>query len=243
MKWFKHYTDNHRGRSIQDLMDQLGHTGLCYFLIVEMCAEKLNRKVDSELSEDDCIFTFHERILRQNLRVSPTNLRRLLDICRTNGLISFEFSGKSVQIKMPILLDLLDYDSKKSRKGRSVVAHEIAPRIEQNRIYNTSNDVFEVCDISELWNQNCKNLPKVQKLNETRKKKIKKLWLSNPSEEYWISLINKITESDFLSGRKTNWKANFDWFINETNQIKVLEGNYNNEQKRPATLFGMDPSL
>ena len=104
MKWFKHFSDSHRGQSIQDLLDQLGHTGLCYYVLVEMCAEKLEKE-DNGLTEVDCSFSFHTRIVRQNLRISATNLRRLLDVCATNGLLSFEFSGNTLEIKMPILLN------------------------------------------------------------------------------------------------------------------------------------------
>lgn len=121
MKWFKHYTDNHRGRSIQDLLDKLGHTGLCYYLLVEMCAEKLE-KDDKGLTDADCLFSFHVRVVRQNLRISPINLRHLLGICATNGLLSFELSGNSLQISMPILLDLLDHNTKKAQLTRKKYA-------------------------------------------------------------------------------------------------------------------------
>lgn len=117
MKWFKHYVDNHRGRSIQDLMDQLGHTGLCYYLLVEMCAEKLE-KGDEGLTIADCLFSFHTRVVRQMLRISPANLRHLLGVCAANGLLSFEFSGSSLQIKMPILLNLLERNTKKAQRTR-----------------------------------------------------------------------------------------------------------------------------
>lgn len=123
MKWFKHYSDMHRGRSINDLLDQLGHTGLCFFLLQEMCAEKLE-KDDQGLTEADCSWTFHTRIVRQNLRISPVNLVRLLDACAANGLLSFEFSGSSLTISMPILLNLLERNTKRARKTRTTSAQK-----------------------------------------------------------------------------------------------------------------------
>ena len=124
MKWFKHFSDSHRGQSIQDLLDQLGHTGLCYYVLVEMCAEKLEKE-DNGLTEVDCSFSFHTRIVRQNLRISATNLRRLLDVCATNGLLSFEFSGNTLEIKMPILLNLLERNTKKARTTRISSAQKV----------------------------------------------------------------------------------------------------------------------
>lgn len=113
MKWFKHHTDNHRGRSIQDLMDQMGHVGLSYYIILEMCAEKLQKNKDETVTEVDCLFRFSQRIVRHSCRISQTNLRRLLDICQTNGLLSWKDAGNEIEISMPILLDLLEKNLKK----------------------------------------------------------------------------------------------------------------------------------
>ena len=133
MRWFKHFTDNHRGRSIQFLLDELGHIGPCsYYFLMEMCAEKLDQKSDRKLEVADCLFGFHQRVVRQNLRISPANLRRLLDSCQTLGLFTFEFSGDSLQISAPMLLDLLDYDLKKSRARAAQLTPE--NRLEKNRI-------------------------------------------------------------------------------------------------------------
>lgn len=124
MKWFKHFSDNHRGQSVQNLLDELGHTGLCYYILMEMCAEKLDKSREETLTESDCLFSFHGRVVRQTLRISPTTLRRLLDVCATNGLLSFEFAGSSIKISMPILLNLLERNTKKARKTRTESAQK-----------------------------------------------------------------------------------------------------------------------
>ena len=124
MKFFKHFTDAHRGRSIQGLMDEMGHMGLAYWIIVEMCAEKIDEKLDAKgagarLTKEDCEFDFHQRILRQNLRLSPTNLRKMLDICGTFDLLSYEIDGNNVKIKMPNILKALERTKKKDVKSTS----------------------------------------------------------------------------------------------------------------------------
>lgn len=124
MKFFKHFTDAHRGRSIQGLLDALGHMGLTYWILVEMCVEKLDEKFDTKnagerLTESDCEFEFHQRILRQNLRVSPTNLRKILDICGIFGLLSHEFNENTVKIKMPNILKSLERTKKKDVRSTS----------------------------------------------------------------------------------------------------------------------------
>lgn len=157
MLWFKHYSDMYRGQSIAHLLDELGHTGLCFFLLQEMCAEKLDARAGN-LEESAATFQFHTRVVRQNLRISPANLRRLLGVCAANGLLSFEFSGNSLQIKMPILLNLLDRDAKKARQTRATNAQNMRLDIDKEE----EEDKEE-----ELEKKKIKNVPKTQnsKLN------------------------------------------------------------------------------
>ena len=119
MKWFKHFTDEHRGRSITDLMDRMGHMGLCFFLLEEICAEKLEVKGDEELKPEHCVFKFNTRKVRRLLGISQRNLERLLDICQTNERLSFSFVENELEISMPNLLNLLDRDCKKARPHRA----------------------------------------------------------------------------------------------------------------------------
>lgn len=139
MRWFKHYTDNHKGKSIQFLFDSFGYFGVAgYYILLEMCAEKLEQKSDESLTEVDLLFSFHQRIVRQNLRTSLTNLRRLLDQCQTLGLLKFEISSDLIEIKMPILLNLLDSDQKKPRLNRVTSANSL--RLEKSRIEKIRED-------------------------------------------------------------------------------------------------------
>lgn len=143
MKWFKHFTDNHRGRSIQDLLDRMGHSGLCYYLLVEMCAEKLEKKGDEMLTEADCQFHFHTRIVKQNLRLTTEKLKRLLSGCDANGLLSFQFDGSFLQINMPILLNLLNRDEFLARKIRAEHATKTRLDIDKNKNKNIHSDWLE----------------------------------------------------------------------------------------------------
>lgn len=121
MIWFKHFTDNHRGRSMQFLFDEMGHAGIaCWYILMEMCAEKLEKSS----SKEDCVFEFHERILRDNLRLSRTNVRRMLDQCATFAMLQYEIDGTFVKIKMPKLAELLHRDLKvaRQRPGKSAAA-------------------------------------------------------------------------------------------------------------------------
>ena len=98
-------------------------------------------------------------------------------------------------------------------------------------------------DIADLWNKVCTSLPQVRVVNDARRKKIK-CRLEEFGEPYsWMptieALFDAVAASDFLNGTNgNNWAATFDWlFTNQTNWVKVMEGNYANKgqaQRSPA---------
>ena len=98
-----------------------------------------------------------------------------------------------------------------------------------------SNILYPYQDIIDRWNSICTSLPRVTKLNDNRRQKIKcrcDEWGKNP--ETWMRTAEEIFErvqaSDFLKG-SNGWTATFDWlFSNGGNCIKVMEGNYDNKR-------------
>ena len=96
--------------------------------------------------------------------------------------------------------------------------------------------------IADLWNSVCVSLPKVQKLSEARRQKIKcrcDEWGKTP--DVWMQtaedIFRRIQSSDFLKGSNSHqWVATFDWlFSNSGNSIKVMEGNYDNKRGTAQT--------
>lgn len=89
-----------------------------------------------------------------------------------------------------------------------------------------------------IWNAVSGPLPKVKGLNDTRKSKIKARLKEQPELSYWEAAIRRMAASSFCVEGK--W-ATFDWLIkNDTNHIKVSEGNYDDkhgkqDQRQAAT--------
>lgn len=133
MRWFKHYTDNHRGQGIQFLFDELGHFGVAgYWILVEMCAEKLNKYEDHITTEVDCEFSFHRRVVESALRAKSVAVERLLNAGSTSKLFRASRNGNQILISMPILLDLLERNHKKMRFKCNT--NDTKTHLEQNRI-------------------------------------------------------------------------------------------------------------
>lgn len=98
--------------------------------------------------------------------------------------------------------------------------------------------------IVELYNEILGDqLPRVATLNETRKrllkarcaKQIGKQDANNP--DFWKRCFTFIAKDcPWLTGENPkNWTANFDWIINETNFIKIVEGNYQRGAEQHGT--------
>lgn len=70
-------------------------------------------------------------------------------------------------------------------------------------------------------------IPRIRGLSDTRKRALKNL-----AKEYGAvaleSILDKVVASDFLSGRKTDFCASFDWIYKKANFLKIYEGNYDN---------------
>ena len=98
-----------------------------------------------------------------------------------------------------------------------------------------SSKKTECENIVSLFNSICVSLSKVQKLSDKRLK-ILKTRLKTYSTDDFRKVFEKAEASDFLSGRNGAWGGcGFDWLIIESNMIKVLEGNYDNKNKKSNT--------
>lgn len=90
--------------------------------------------------------------------------------------------------------------------------------------------------IVDLFNGLCPSLSKVTVLSTSREKAITAR-LKEFTVEQFTTVFKKAEASKFLTGRNGKaWRANFDWLINASNFVKVLDGNYDD---RTANCDGM----
>lgn len=90
--------------------------------------------------------------------------------------------------------------------------------------------------IVDLFNGLCPSLSKVTVLSTCREKAITAR-LKEFTVEQFTTVFKKAEASKFLTGRNGKaWRANFDWLINASNFVKVLDGNYDD---RTANRDGM----
>lgn len=104
-----------------------------------------------------------------------------------------------------------------------------------NKNINKQNIKDRVEEFKSLFNVICVSLPEVRLLTKARVAHIKTL-LSTLEKAglTTIDYLKKVESSDFLSGRSGKWRATFDWIINPSNSVKIIEGNYSGEDKRQS---------
>lgn len=81
----------------------------------------------------------------------------------------------------------------------------------------------------DLWNLSVKKygVAQVENASEGRLKKFKTR-IREPAFDF-IKILTEINQSDYLQGRKNDWKIDWDWiFENDTNYLKIIEGKYRN---------------
>lgn len=102
-------------------------------------------------------------------------------------------------------------------------------------------DNDDIKNIVKIYHETLPELPKVIKITDTRRKKVNKLLNSDiPTLEAWVEYFKIVGESDFLMGKTTPWKADFEWLINSTNALKVAEGRYSVKKENSNEYDWMD---
>lgn len=163
-------------------------------------------------------------ISQQNLRTSIKKLKL------TNELtVSSNSSNSMFTI---VCYDLYQSDNDQTNKqvtnDQQTTNKQLTTTKEIKNIRN-KEDIIIADSIVEYFNGVCIDLPKVIKVTDKRKKHILAR-LNEFSKEDVKKVIDLTSQSNFLNGKNKNgWTASFDWIMEKSNFIKILENNYTNK--------------
>lgn len=83
--------------------------------------------------------------------------------------------------------------------------------------------------LADRYNAICTSLPKVVRLTDKRRRAVRLIHDKGYTPEQLDEVFRKAQASSFCTGQNDrHWKADFDWLLNESNLVKVLEGKYDN---------------
>ena len=94
--------------------------------------------------------------------------------------------------------------------------------------------------VVDAYHEILKDLPGVRKVTSKRKKHIGARHKELGSIDEWKKYFQTVKDSDYLMGKIKEWKADFDWLINETNCAKVLEGKYTNRKSEAKQNYNFE---
>lgn len=96
----------------------------------------------------------------------------------------------------------------------------------ENVIDSPPTPSFEVSKVVSAWNA-IDGITKVERIKSNSERyKSCNARITEYGIDKVLQAVNNIPLSDFLMGRKKDWKITFDWFVAPNNFPKVLEGNY-----------------
>lgn len=84
-------------------------------------------------------------------------------------------------------------------------------------------------EIIECWNDLAERtgLAKIKVMNDKRRNTLRKRIKECPDVETWALAFRNIEQSSFLLGdNDRGWQANFDFLLQPTSFMKIIEGNY-----------------
>lgn len=252
IRFFSHDVDMRNDLKIRGLRRQFGNEGYavwCYLLEILTDSEDLSVDIDG-MGE----------LLAVDFDIDQERLNEIVDYCLKVGLFVKDGSTLYSLRHRERIMGVLDKAQEKSERGRRAVMARwgkastntdeadqntdvIQPNTNKSREDKTGGDKtrkekrvdFPCAEVVELWNEICVSLPKVMRLSEARRDKVKARLkeMGGDTPETMLEkareLFRRIEQSEFLTGRSGKWKASFDWiFESRSNWLKVMEGNYDN---------------
>lgn len=273
VEYFPHFAKS--GRTVYILESRFGNDGYAFwFKLLELLC-------DSERQAYDCSQASNWIYLLAKSRCSDEQAKQIIKELVDLGKIDRELWEQKQVIWVQNLVNNLEPIYKKRREAiptkedygqetpvtqvlseqkpanNSVSAAETPQRKgkeskEEERKEKESKVVVPYAAVIDLWNSVCTAYPKVVKLTDSRRTKIKlRLGEFSGDPEQWLpltrQLFDRVQASNFLHGDNRNgWSATFDWlFENSGNWVKVKEGNYDNKggyrpaQQRVTTASGV----
>lgn len=263
MRFFSHDVDMRNDLKIRGLRREFGNEGYavwCYLLEVLTDTEDLCIDIDNMAG-----------LLSADFDIDRERLMGIVGYCLQVGLFVKDGSILYSKRHRERIMGVLDKAQEKSERGRRAVMArwgknsanntdeadgdtDVLPtntnesREDKTGEEKTRKDQrreYPCAEIVKVWNEVCVSLPKVLRLSDARRDKVKarlREWGGDNPEEMIAKAreyFNRIEASDFLTGRSGKWKASFDWlFDSRNNWIKVAEGNYDNKRGSGSRLSG-----
>ena len=151
---------------------------------------------------------------------------RNLLITKENGAYTL-----GLQQCLPVGCQVVDQRLTEDRLGKDRIGKD---RLDKKDKGVENRPYFEVNyqHIADMYNDTCVSFPRLTALSDARKKALRARLKVYTLDDFQ-NVFSKAEASSFLKGaNERNWSANFDWMIKDSNMAKILDGNYDDREKR-----------
>jgi len=233
--YFSHDYNTRSNPKIKRILKDFGAEGYgIYWMIVEDLYNNANAlptdyesiAYDLRTNENivSCIINDYDLFIVNDDYFGSTSIEKRLDKRAEKSKKARESANKRWNKNANALQTQSEPNAIKESKVKDIKGKEskikLIPKQEDRINYNEIKDVF---------NSLCLGLPSIKLITDKRKKLI-----NARQKDFSLETIGDVfrlaSKSDFLNGGSANgFTASFDWLLNASNFIKVLEGNYNNK--------------
>ena len=176
--------------------------------------------------------------LAQVVRHQIGTVEKALRIFQDLGLIEILDNGAIYMLDIQNFIGESSTEADRIRNYRNRIKKDVqmlqqtndksTPEIEKEIELKTKKEKDKYNSLVEIYNFNCPNLPKVQKITNKRKTAINK-FLKEYTKEQFIEICRIANNNDFLMGKNDRgWKADFDFLMKVDKATSILEGKYGN---------------
>ena len=110
-----------------------------------------------------------------------------------------------------------------------MINEQLKTHIREEEDKANKTKISKAQQVVDRYNAICTNLPRVVRLTDKRRRAVRLIHDKGYTPEQLDEVFRKSQASSFCTGQNDrHWKADFDWLLNESNLVKVLEGKYDN---------------
>lgn len=246
MKYFKHDSDAAQDAKLRRLRLKYGMEGYgVYWFILELIARNVDKhNLTFELEHDAELIAADAGIHYERVEDMMRYMVELGLFENVNGIIrclkmasrTDEYTQKLLHSARPAaVVPTLSRQTPDTVGTKSVLREE--KRTEEKRTEQKERLLKESPapsartphqEIIEIYHRELPELPNVVALNESRRKQIRThhTGIMESDIANWRGYFQAVRRSDFLMGRKKDWRADFDFLLRTKTPLKVLEGSY-----------------
>lgn len=173
--------------------------------------------------------------LASELGITVRSVRTAITKLEATGELTRSSSSQNTVLKVNNYNQYQDFDTRNDKPTTNERQTNDKPTTTTKNDNNDKNDKKKIDspEVESWWNSLPYNLIKIQVMSDRRKKSLnaRVKEIGGDIEVFKQQVEKAISESDLLQGKKTDWVCSFDFVLQKSSFIKMIEGNYRGSKR------------